>query len=111
MKTLNLFWILLVAILLFGCLENKRDYKYIYTAEVVYTDSAVDTLTFTYKSFKGNRVYVNLHISESGIINNVATSPCLIVGCGFYHDIIACGVRKYRILNEIKIPLLAESWK
>jgi len=28
-----------------------------------------------------------------------------VIGCGFYKDIVACGVRKYEIISESKEPI------
>lgn len=104
-KKLNLLYLVLVAFYGVGCSNYGQDYKYTYTAKVTYTDSAVDTLIFDYDSFKGNPVYVTLKITDSGLLASGGTSPCLIVGCGFYSTPIACGVRKYEILNEAKVAI------
>jgi len=98
------FYTLLVAVFLGGC-EYGQDYKYTYTVKITYTDSAVDTVTFDYDSFKGIPVNVYLKISDSGLLASGGTSPCLMVGCGFYRTAIACGVRKYEIINEVKVAI------
>ena len=103
--TLNLLCLILIAALFGSCMDYGQDYKYTYTIKVTYTNSAVDTLTFSYESFKGNNVYVKLKITENGLFGSSGTSPCLIVGCGFYRTPIACGVRKYKILNEAKTDI------
>tara|TARA_R110000782_G_C14658899_1_gene397638 strand:+ start:424 stop:765 length:342 start_codon:yes stop_codon:yes gene_type:complete len=98
-------YFVLVAVFLAGCSEYGQDYKYTYTAKITYTDSAVDTVKFDYDSFKGNPVNVYLKISDSGLLASGGTSPCLMVGCGFYNTAIACGVRKYEIINEVKVAI------
>jgi len=108
-RKLNLLYLLLVAVFLGGVFlggcNYGQNYTYTYTAKVTYTDSAVDTLVFSYDSFKGNNVYVYLKITESGLIASGGTSPCLMVGCGLHTKAIACGVRKYEIINEAKSAL------
>ena len=95
---------LLLVILLTSCSENEPDYTYTYTAKVTYTDSAIDTLTFSRDSFKGNNVYVYLK-TEGGTFAG-GTSPCLTMSCGFYKKTIACGVRKFEILDLLKVELI-----
>lgn len=94
-------FILLFVILLDGC-KYGQDYKYTYTAKVTYTDSSVDTVVFGRESFKGNPVVVYLKVSESGVLSSGGTSPCLMIGCGFYSTPVVCGVRKYEIISESK---------
>jgi hypothetical protein len=105
MKKLSYIFLVLVAILFSGCADYGQDYKYTYTAKVTYTDSAVDTLVFGRESFKGNNVYVYLKVAENGLLASGGTSPCLMIGCGFYEKAVACGVRKYEILDTLQIVI------
>lgn len=104
-KLSYVFYLVLVAVFIGGCTEYGQDYKYTYTAKVTYTDSTVDTLVFGRESFKGNPVFVYLKVSESGVLSSGGTSPCLMIGCGFYQKAVACGVRKYEIIHTVKVAI------
>ena len=95
-KTLSKYFLYTVLILfLYGCSVYGEDYNYTYEVEVTYTDSSVDTLVFGRDSFKGNEVYIYLSSGSNG-------GGCLKIGCGGYQKTIACGVRQYKIINEVK---------
>ena len=104
-KKTILLYLILVTIFIGGCFNYGQDYKYTYTAKVTYTDSAIDTMIFSYDSFKGNPVYVYISTSNDGFLTSGTITPSLIIGCGFRSKVIACGVRKYEILNESKVEL------
>ena len=91
----------MIVVFMISCKYN--DYTYVYDVKVTYTNGDVDTVQCSMDSFKGNVVYLKLKISDSGVFSNSSTSPCLVIICGFYTDVKACGVRKYIILNEEKI--------
>lgn len=96
MRKLLLF---LIPLVLLGC--SYTNHTYYYTAVVTYTDGGVDTLEFSYDGFKGNEVYVALK-TQGGMFSN-QSSPCLIIGCGFYYNSVACGVRKYELIHKKKV--------
>jgi len=100
-KITYLLFIIFIIITIQSC--NKQNYKYEYIAEVTYQNGEIDTVMFNIET--SNKVYVYLKIEESGLLNNVATSPCLVIGSGFYEEAVACGLRKYKILNETKTKL------
>lgn len=104
-KSNSILYSVLITILLCSCIEYGQNYNYKYKVRVTYTDSAVDTLEFNRDSFKGNKVYLYLKISESGLLSSGGTSPCLVIGCGFYKRTIVCGVRKFEILSSDTIAL------
>jgi len=95
----------LIVILFQSCIEYEPDYNYKYTAKITYQNGDIDTLSFNRESFKGNKVYVYIKTTESGIISSSSISPCLVIACGFYKKTIACGVRKYEIISESKEPI------
>jgi len=95
MKTIKYIFYILTVILLMSCCGSSVNYRYKYTAEVTYTDSTVDTLTFGRDSFNGNKV--------SHSLNTDGNTACLVIHCGAYSDPIACGVRKYVILDTKRI--------
>ena len=106
MKKLNyIIYPILITILFCSCTEYGQDYNYKYKVKVTYTNSAIDTLEFNRNSFKGNKVYLYLKISESGLLSSGGTSTCLVIGCGFYKRTIVCGVRKFEILSSDTIAI------
>jgi hypothetical protein len=99
-------YILLVAILFSGCAyKHAQNYNYKWKVKVIYTNGDIDTIQCERNSFNGNEAYLWLKISEPGILISGGTSPCLITQCGFYEDVIVCGVRKYEVLLSEKIPV------
>ncbi len=104
-KSNYIIYLVLITILFCSCTEYGQDYNYRYKVKVTYTDSAVDTLECNRNSFKGNKVYLYLKISESGLLSSTGTSPCLVIGCGFYKKTIVCGVRKFEILSSDTIAI------
>ena len=113
MKKIAYIIIVLLICIFFGCIsrddycsnEHRQNYTYTYTANITYTDGSIDTLVFSRDSFNGNDVHVYLKISENGLLTSAGISPCLVIGCGFYERAVACGVRKYEILNKLKVKL------
>ena len=106
MKKLNyIIYPILITILLCSCIEYGQDYNYRYKVKVTYTNSAIDTLECNRDSFNGNKVYLYLKISESGLLSSGGTSPYLVIGCGFHKRTIVCGVRKFEILSSDTIAI------
>lgn len=91
---------------LISCDSMGDNYTYTFETKVVYTDSSIDTLTFSKDSFKGNPVGIYLTSgSASSLLSNGNSAGCLKVVCGMRQTTIACGVRRYEILKTTKIPL------
>jgi len=91
----------IITLFLYGCQSKAHKTPYFeFISEVTYTDSSIDTLTFGRNGFKGNKVIVYIKTSDSGFISSAGTSPCLVMQCGFYTTTIACGVRKFSILER-----------
>ncbi len=72
-----------------------------FTFRVVYQDSSIDTIQHIYTNCYQDRPAVDyIKISENGIISSSLTPACLMVGSGFYSTVVACGVRKYSVINK-----------
>lgn len=100
----HIFYLLLCVILI-SCSNFETNYTYKWKLAVVYTNGEKDTIKCQYDSFKNNECYLYLKISETGLISGAGTAPCIIMGCGFYSDVVACGVRKFEILSLDKVLL------
>jgi hypothetical protein len=93
-------FLFLILICLSSCAyKHAPNYHYDWTVKVTYTNSDIDTIKCGRNSFNGNEAYIFLKISEPGILVTSSTAPCLVTSCGFYQDIIVCGVRKFEILS------------
>lgn len=76
--------------------KNDR-YTYKWKLAVVYTNGDKDTINCQYNNLKGYECYLTMKIS--------GTEPCIILNCGFYHEPVACGIRKGEVLSFEKTPL------
>ena len=98
--------LILVAIFyLSSCSEGPINYTYKWKIAVVYTNGEKDTINCQYDSFNGNNCYLNLKISEVGLVETNAIDPCITMGCGVYEEAVTCGVRRYEILSLEKVLL------
>jgi hypothetical protein len=108
MKNILLIIIIIIISLtiLYSCSNDiKPNYTYNWKVAVVYTNGDKDTLNCKYDSFKGNECFLYLKISENGLLSSGGTASCIVMGCGFYTTVVACGVRKYEVLSLNKKPL------
>ena len=101
----KLTYILLIPLLVSCFYENEPDYNYIWNIKVVYTDSSIDTLDVSRKSFNGNTVALYLNIAEPGMLSDAGTVPCIVTHCGFYKNPVVCGVRRFEIIQFQKIQI------
>lgn len=95
--------ILLLCAVFSSCDNWGTNYVYKWKAKVTYTNGQIDTVSYEYKSFKGNEAHTYLKVSENGLLSSAGTTPCLIVGCGFRQDVVVCDVRKYEILQHSRV--------
>jgi hypothetical protein len=101
MKTKNklslMFIFLLFVCVTLSCTQSTNygpDYSYKWKIKTTYTNSAIDTIDCSYDSFNGNECVVILRGDGGGCIN---------MQCGLRRKIVACGVRRFEILNFEKI--------
>jgi len=100
----SVLFIFVVILCFFSC-SGPIDYTYKWKLAVVYTNGEKDTMNCQYDSFNGNNCYLNLKVSEVGLIETNAIDPCITMGCGVYEEAVTCGVRKYKILSLEKVLL------
>ena len=94
----------LLVLVLFSCGRHyPPDYEYKWKIAIVYTNGDKDTLNCGVTTYKGNEAHVFLR--TTGTAFSGAAGPCLLMICGWYESPIACGIRKYDIINEEKIPV------
>ena len=97
--------IVMAMLLITHCTNLNNNYTYKWKVAVVYSNGDKDTLNCQYDSFNGNTCYVSLKISDRGLLSGGGTDPCIVIGCGFYTEIVACGVRRYEVVSLDKIPI------
>lgn len=98
--------LLLSFFIIYSCgYKNAQNYKYTWTVDVTYANGDKDTIHCSYDSFNGNPVSIYLKIHENGLLSDSGTEPCLVMGCGFYTEVVCCGVRSYSILSLNKTEI------
>jgi hypothetical protein len=106
MKNIFLIISIISFTILYSCSNDiKPNYTYKWKIAIVYTNGDKDTINCKYDSFKGNECFLYLKISENGLLSSGGTASCIVTGCGFYSNVVACGVRKYEVLSLDKVPL------
>lgn len=106
MKTRKLVFSLVALILMFTVSCKKEvDYNYKWKLEVTYTNGDKDTMNCEYKSYCGNNCEIELVTYEPGFFSGTSVTPYLIMDKEYDGvDILATGVRTYRILSLEKTP-------
>lgn len=89
----------------------EPDYIYTWKLKVTYTNGEIDTVNCNRESFKGNKVSLYLKTSDPGVLVNASMVPCIVTHCGFYTEIIVCGIRKYEVLESKKEILKIQKYK
>lgn len=109
MKKILLSLLLISTILSVGCGNYGQNYHYTYKVKITYQNGDVDTVLCGMDGFKENEATLYLKTSESGVLVSGGTPSCLMVGCGFYGNTVACGVRKYVVLYTEKVAITNDS--
>ncbi len=97
MKNLTIYIAIALTALLISCSksEKKVDHIFEHTLKITYIDSAIDTLYYKSESEEG---YNNHFVLSSD-------KACLKLETRYHYKTIACGVRKFEILDLKKTVL------
>lgn len=97
--------ILISILLLASCSHKEKEAVWIHwktEIEVTYSDRTKDTLYAEATTREWIGVKLNIKTSEPTFWGAEAIEPCLEQEYGWKKELLACGVRSFKIINQIK---------